>query len=70
MFTLIFVMYVQYANTSIHIEQAQMQERYKDLSACTQAGASIKPTSATPNPIVDLRVGFFCVEAGTEKPKT
>jgi hypothetical protein len=69
-FTLILVMFVQYANTSIHVEQTTLLERYKGQSACDDAGrlATLKTISNSVAPVSDMRVGYICVQTGTEKP--
>ena len=69
MYTMIVVMYVQYAGTSIPVTQTTLLERYKDAQACELAGRTMKKTSVPNVPEVnDLRVGFLCVESGSIKP--
>ena len=72
MYTLILVMWVQYANTSIDISQALLPGRYKDNAACESAGQTLFVRNAPDSPakagVGDLRVGYICVPAATEKP--
>jgi hypothetical protein len=72
MYTLILVMYVQYANTSIALSNETLAERYKDVAACDSAGQNLQVKTAKDSPVgvgvADLRVGYICVPSGTIKP--
>jgi hypothetical protein len=72
MFTMIVVMYVQYAGTSISINPMILPERYKDNAACEEAGQKMTPKTNPQSPvnigIQDLRVGYICVISGTVAP--
>jgi hypothetical protein len=72
MHTLILVMYVLFNNTTIHVAQSVLPERYKDPAACEAAGQKMQVKTAPKSPaapgIENLRVGYICIETGTKKP--
>jgi hypothetical protein len=65
MFTLVLVMYVQYASTTIAVTQTTLPQRYNSAGACDSAGQTLQAKTAADSPvkagISDLRVGYICV---------
>jgi hypothetical protein len=72
MYTLILIMYVQYAATTINVAQTTLPERYKNGPACETAGNKLNVKTSEHSPVSvginDIRVGYICVESGTIKP--